>query len=285
MSTRTADFTNSKDSEIYFPVSLRDFEVPFSDATGEPVMASAERFKAVVREDTGKVLAVHRSTYNLVHNEEIYPQFEEALRRSKLDLTDMYTSIAVNDDGASVVKSYHFPAHKVAISKGDEVDMVLRVRNSYDGRWAFGTVLGGYRLICSNGMVIGKQFSSSYGKHTRNLNVSTSVDKLNAAIDVYKEHQSMWELWSSKTVTDMAIRQMIDNDLNVPDAFKRELYTLYLNEKSNGIKNLWALFNALTCWSTHGKMACGGQRSVTQDNREKRVREIINSKAWKDLAA
>lgn len=281
LATRTADFSTAKDNNIYFPVSLQEFEVPFNN--GE--VADASPFAAVVREDTRKVLAVHSAKYNLVTNEHLYGQFEESLRSANtLDLTDMYINVKVNDDGASVIKEYNFPAHQVEIKKGDFVDMQLRVRNSYDGRWAFSTILGGFRLVCTNGMVVGQKFLSDYGRHTKNLNIESTVACVDAAIQIYLDQQNVWKHWASKVIYDDEVLALIDG-LIPNKQLANTIYDLYLVEQETLGRTAWALFNALTYWSTHYKRKAGAQLAVTQDNREKQVRKVITSKQFLRMVA
>jgi len=283
LATRTANFTT--DDDMYFPVSLRPFCAEYRDDMEEAQVADADKFRAVVREDTNEVLAVHGKGYKLARNEDIFPQFEDGLRMSNLDLTDMYTKVELNDNGASVVKTYHFPAHSVEINNYDAVDMQLRVRNSYDGRWAFSTILGGFRLLCSNGMTIGDTFMSTYGRHTKGLDVSESIKKVDNAAEIYLNHQEVWKHWANRAVTEGQVMTLLRDEMKFPEAYVSMITGLFMKEAQGMGPTIWALFNALTFWSTHGKAQKGAQSSVIQDNREKRIRTITNSSGFLRLAA
>lgn len=269
-------------TDIYFPVSTQEFSVPFGDQ-----MADASQYKAVVREDTGKVLGIHSRDYHLVTNETLFSQLEEAIHESTIDTTDMKTSVRINDGGGSVEKVFRFPAHKIEPQVGDIVEMELRVRNSYDGRWAFGTILGGNRLACTNGMTVSSHFSNVYSRHTKNLNVERAIKKLDGSVKIYLDHADLWTHWAHKKVSNEQIQELLFNEdiLDIPVRFRGLIWDFYQNELDAGNQGIWALFNALTYWSTHHKTRKGAQQSVVQDDREKRVRNIITSPAFKKIAA
>jgi integrase len=55
-------------------------------------------------------------------------------------------------------RGYVFPDITVEISSGDDINPELQLFNSYDTTWPFIVILGAFRLICTNGLVIGKKF-------------------------------------------------------------------------------------------------------------------------------
>ncbi|MGH8591421.1 MAG: hypothetical protein ACREXX_19520, partial [Gammaproteobacteria bacterium] len=65
--------TFGTETRAYFPVTLKPVSV------GDE---AALEYHAVVREDTGDVLGIHRGTYRLVPNREVFEPFEEAIQRS-----------------------------------------------------------------------------------------------------------------------------------------------------------------------------------------------------------
>ncbi len=67
------------ETQAYFPVSLQPVFVGDEGS-------QAPDFQAVVREDTGAVLGIHRGSYKLVPNQEIFEPFEEAIAQSGIAL-------------------------------------------------------------------------------------------------------------------------------------------------------------------------------------------------------
>ena len=66
--------TLARDSESYFPVTLKPVLV---GDEGDPV--TARDYQAVVRGDTSDVLGIHRGSYKLVPNREVFQRFEDAI--------------------------------------------------------------------------------------------------------------------------------------------------------------------------------------------------------------
>jgi hypothetical protein len=155
-------FHNFGGDELYFPVSLQEFEVPYGSET-----ATANEFRAVVNESTGRVMAVHGEGYNLIRNEHLVPEFEDTLKRSDLDLTDMYTRTHLLDDGGAFVKAYHLPAYTIEPRVGDVTELVMKLKGSYNGRWSTMFEQGANRLVCTNGMVSMELFTKAFGRHTK----------------------------------------------------------------------------------------------------------------------
>ena len=264
--------TVSADDSLYFPVSMAPIEAVVD---GERIYG--EDFRAVVREDTGQVLAVHKTGYKLVKNADIYPAFEDALKRSQLDLNGMYYEDDVSYNGGRCMRSYFFPEHRVEIAPNDLVDLQLRVINSYDGSSAFQALVGAYRLLCSNGMVIGQKFSQTFGKHTQGLDINTVVRKVGNAIDVYCSQADVWSRWTKTALSDEQAIRIIDEMPNMNDKLRDHLLLLWQVEKGKLGNTKWALFNALTYWSTHTsvKQSSSANAGALVLQRETQVRRVM----------
>jgi hypothetical protein len=270
---------------IYFPVSLQDVTATYEGQDGMMEDAFNPSLKAVVREDTGRILAVHGDGYNLIRNDELIPQFEDTLRKSSLDLTDMYVKTSLLDDGGAFVKEYRLPAHKIEVRVGDITEMVIKFKGSYNGRWASMFSIGGLRLKCTNGMVAINEFTKAYGRHTKNFNPVGFVDKLSASALIYLQNADIWHKWARKSISTLSITQLL-TELELPESYNEIIQNQFIAEcEESGHSTIWELFNALTAYSTHGKLQKNSQQAIVQDNREKRVSQIIHSQAFRRLAA
>ena len=190
--------------DIYFPVKLVSVK---AELDGEYLPSD---FRAVVRMDTHEVLGIHSADYKLVTNHEAFDAFDNALSRSVLDLDGMIIKDELSYGGARTIRTYIFPNHAVNIGKvGDVVNLQLRVVNSYDGSTAFSTLLGGYRLVCTNGLVIGKTFAQNYARHTKGFNISSMLEGLNRTIDTYFDTADQWQRWATITVNDHQVEDIL----------------------------------------------------------------------------
>ena len=233
------------------------------------------KHKAIVEKDNGRIISVVGSGYNLVQNSDIIPQYERAIARSNLNTDGMTRDIQYSHDGAKTVVSYRFPAHRIAVTEGDEMDLQINVLNSYDGSWKFMSLVGAYRLLCTNGQIIGDSFSSYYGKHTKSLDVDYAISKLEDSLEVYLRNAELWKQYPSSKISIYQANNVLLKLSNGNDKMMELLnatYQKYVFEMGN---NLWALFNTLTDWSSHAEVRNEANKASVVIGREQKVRAVL----------
>ena len=235
----------------------------------------APKHKAIVDVDTDEIISVVGMGYNLVQNSEIIPQYERAIARSNLNTDGMKRKIDYSHDGARTVVSYRFPAHRIAVKEGDEMDLMITVLNSYDGSWKFMSMVGAFRLLCTNGQIIGDSFSSYYGKHTKSLDVDYAINKLEDSLEVYLHNAELWKQYPTSKITigqaNTVLLALAKDNIKLMEELN-STYQKYVFEMGH---NLWALFNTLTDWSTHSKVTNVSNKPSIVVSREGRVRKVL----------
>ena len=255
----------------YNTVYESDLAVGFTSQDTTKILTT---HKAITNED-GSPIAVVGKNYNLVQNADIMPQFHEVILASDLDKTDMTKDIQQSHYGAKTIVTYTFPSHRIEIATGDFVDLKIMVLNSYDGSWKFMSMVGAVRLACMNGQVIADAFSEYSAKHTRSLDVDVAVAKLETALIVYTKNTELWKKYPQSPVTNAqatAIFQKVSGKSDRLEVLLEETYLKYVDEMG---KNLWAVFNTLTDWSSHAKFKNEANKVATIYNREAKVRKVI----------
>ena len=233
-----------------------------------------ETHKAIVNGD-GNPIAVVGKNYNLVQNADIMPQFHEVILASNLDRTGMTKKIQQSHKGAKTIVTYTFPAHEIEIAPGDSVQLRIMVLNSYDGSWKFMSMVGAVRMACMNGQVIADAFSEYSAKHTRSLDVDMAVAKLETALEVYTKNAELWKKFPKSKISNAqatAIFQRIAGKSDRLEILLEETFIKYVDEMG---KNVWALFNTLTDWSSHAKFKNEANKVATVYNREAKVRKVL----------
>ena len=264
--------------DLYFPVTSKPIQAVMGYGDTVP---GGEDYQAIVREDTGQILAVHKSDYHLVPNEDIYPQYEDALKHSNLDLNGMSVTDQISFDGGRSIRTYQFPEHRVRIGdqhgQSDYVDLQMHVINSYDGSYAFKSMVGAYRILCMNGMVIGEKFAQTYGKHTKNLDIASSIKKVNSAVEIFLANADMWKHWGATNITDAEALGIIQQLPGINERLAETLMTQWQIEHMKLGRTKWSLFNALTYWSTHATVRQTSEANASSVvlNREARVRKVL----------
>src|SRR3990172_6707495 len=126
-----------------FPVALRPV---FYNGAEDP-KEIPDRL-AVVREDTGRALAVVSSRYVLVPHQRILDVVHEATKN--LDVGPVPRGIYVDRAGARMRSVFKFPSVTEEIEPKDEICPCLKIQNTYDGKSRVTIHLGAFRFVCTN---------------------------------------------------------------------------------------------------------------------------------------
>ncbi|MTW22627.1 DUF932 domain-containing protein [Allochromatium palmeri] len=274
----------TKADDLLFPVELVPVGAIFDDGN----YTRSNNYQAVVRTDTNEVLGIHGKGYNLLSNAEAFDAFDEALHESQLDLSGMTVKNEIANYGAKSFRTYTFPAHTVQVGRSDdETQLKLQIINSYDGSTSFSSRVGGFRLLCSNGMVIGKTFMHASIRHTKSLDIKSVISKLDETINVYLENANQWQQWSNQRISLYDLEAVVKHFAEGNEKLEQSLIENYHQEAQEIGQNLWALFNSFTHWTTHFPVREASQHNAASIrlNRELRVQRLLESNEWKRLAA
>ena len=311
-----------------FDLSLFDFdvkEVPlhyyFKNNDGVEIQHTAPKKKAIIRSDTGEFIGNHSERYKTVPHYSLYKKHaekvQEVMPSANLEIIDQSW-----DNGAKARRTIHFLDHSTTVRDGDVVNLRSDIFNSLDGAWAFQTYTGAYRSLCLNTLVFGGQsMYQEKRKHTGGLSISGALGKVSNSLDVFANQSEKFKLWSNIKLEDKTVANMLGNTLCHKKSKTIELqdtetgaidlrnintrlsdYLLYRYEQEQGKlgKTLWALYNAVTHWSTHTDESYekvndkgnvveiamgrkGSSKANVQKEREIAVRDMLDSRYWQEL--
>jgi len=230
--------------DAMFPVK----EVPaslqvFNNIHDKTEYNSNTGYKFIVREDTGEVLSCMTDNYRLVKNETIIKAAEPIINKYKGKIKE----VNVFGKGQSTHMSWHFPNHLVKIGKNDEMTPEIVIGNSYNGTVGVNIIAGAFRLICSNGLVIGIVASKYKNKHIQS---NVSLDDFDSVISetmdktklIFKEEFPILQGTNFKD-------KHIINFLKMFPIQANEMVTQALI--ANRPKSFWDLFNVGTNVLSH----------------------------------
>jgi hypothetical protein len=202
-----------------------------------------KHYKAIVREDNGKLISIQKDSYQLVPNREIILPLLEQLHNLDTNwIIDPSHSFADNNRMRLQVT---FPDLKLNDGRSD-IALSLFLHNSYDGSEGVRMFWGAIRGICSNGMVFGSLLSKYYRKHTSGLeikNLKSSLDSTYEKIPVIKHRIDILQ----NTDVSKKIKREIEDHLG-------KHVIKYVNEQEKQFKkaaNLWVLYNLITYYISH----------------------------------
>ena len=220
------------ENNMLFPVKEMPAMLGLNDNTGH---------KFIVREDTEQVLSCMSNEYKLVTNQEVFEKSSEVIKEFEGTLTE--TKIFGN--GARARWRYRFP-QTIKVGE-DDMHPEIIMGNSYDGTSQVYMMMGAYRLICSNGMIIGVTFGKFNNRHSvYNPNVkqldTVLPDMIRTAITAIEN--DLPELQNIKLnpsdvskIVELFPEQSIENLVQYLLTHKPDTY--------------WDLLNACTWMSTH----------------------------------
>ena len=221
-------------NESFFPVK----EIP---AIGYKVTQSGYKF--ILREDTNQVLSCMSEDYKLITNKQIMDTALPVLEKKKAQLVECRTF----SDGARTQWKYRIPTVKVKIDKGDFVNPEIIIKNSYDGSCEVSAYGGAYRLVCSNGMVIGYALGNNRG--IRHIGKNTQEDVERIINSIINQVTEVFNTDFLKLVETNVHKPHIGAIIKLfPETVMKDVVN---NLLARNPKTYWDLFNAATFIATH----------------------------------
>lgn len=200
--------------------------------------------KFIIREDTNEILSCMTTDYKLVRNDEVLNAIGPVMKDNKAVLTEATTF----SGGARMKVKYIMKDTKVKIDEGDYVNPEIIIRNSYDGSLEASVMAGAFRLVCSNGLVIGFLLGKTGYRHIEGSGVSEEamaelVEKLVLRTkDVFNEE---FPVLIDTKVEEKHIKKIIGMfPITVMDSLVQKMV-------AKPPKTYWDLLNAATWTTTH----------------------------------
>jgi len=219
--------------------------------------------KAIVNPVTNHVFAVASGKYNLVTHQEVMENVEEVIEREN-SLGTFSKNISLDKHGGRMRTTYTFS--DMSIPVGDNKDLInpsIEVFNSYDLSWRHSVMAGAFRVLCSNGLVVGNKYMNYRKKHNPDLYLQDVQRALQGGLEKMTEQSTLWKQWSeedmNKTVTEKIIKESGLNNketealVSTKEASTGLTLDAFLNFENTvqTIMNKWIFFNIFTQFLTH----------------------------------
>jgi hypothetical protein len=218
------------------------------------VLKKVDQYKALVDSRNGKVFSIVSRNYKLITHEEAIDRIEGILTGHE-ELGYYRTKTEFYNAGARMRRTYSFPRVDITIRQGDVVNLELQLFNSYDRTWPFIIILGGFRVVCSNGLVIRKTYYHCKKSHVSDLADIAPLNELSTSISRFITQGKRWMQWANIPLTGKvygAIMESMKLGTRAVSAIHQE--ALRMNHSfERGIPNvsLWIFYNLLTWYITH----------------------------------
>jgi hypothetical protein len=155
-------------------------------------------------------IGVVSKDYALVPHTVILDKVSEALDATKIALSDVKAELKITEYGERMALSVYLP-DQYRFDPGDGNPMTLRLEclNSVDGSTRFRALMGWFRFVCSNGLIVGVTRSDMRRRHVGDLHIedidAVLASGLNARATAVGESRLSWipyatsasAMWSS----------------------------------------------------------------------------------------
>ena len=265
-------------------------------------LTSFEGKDVYYRSDTGAPVAVHGKNYRGLQYSEMIDKTRDMLERCELDCTDIKESIEVSHNGAMCKVEYDLPATSFKTPDGDYGSAKVMALNSWNGVWSFVMSLGFKQYACLNSQVMIKNPAGLIKqKHSQQLDVDKGTKHLGKIAGVLENEIPLWhkmqDTWAGQIDRYNAFGYVVFKD------YDGDSYRVSDNLKSSKVnKNLaymekqykevyeprmgdtqWAVYNAITDWSTHYK-APEKSKNVIQFKARQAERATLGLQKWLKVA-
>jgi hypothetical protein len=165
--------------------------------------------------------------------------------------------------------------------------------NSHNSTYAAQAVASYVNLRCLNGMV-NEQFSAAIkGKHTKHFDTTAFKAKILAAADLMQGDTERFERYIRTPCSLEQAEAFFKKTIawQRPDAKGNEQWSESLVKQllelfaEEGTRNVWAVYQALTAWATHGTLKGNAVALTARVGRDERVARALRAPQFKELVA
>ena len=205
-----------------------------------PQLLETEKYKAIVRSDTERLISIMPETYKMVSNRDVIMPV--------LDFLTEYDNKWIIDPSHSYVEDGRmrlqitFPDLTVNDGMSD-ISLSLFLHNSYNGVEGVRVYFGGIRSICTNGMVFGKLLSKYYHRHTKGINLDLLKHQIVESSEKLPIIQQRINILQSINTNSQQL-EAIENKMG-------KKIRSYVDEHYDYSDNQWKLLNVLTYYISH----------------------------------
>lgn len=218
--------------------------------TGDFDAVDMDKWRVVWNLSKNKPEDVVSDDYTLLLHRQAFKQVAKAVK----SLNTPIQGNVISNGGRAYIE-VKFPEVLVDVD-GDKIELQVMFCNSYDRSRAFRGVAGGFRICCSNGLILGKMicpelYSQHYGKEPEEM-----VEQVKKFIKLaISSHPKLSELMSSAMADTMEI-QVAEKLLKAFMTIEKHREVLMQKLKELGRNpTRWDMYNIITDYLTHSMSA------------------------------
>jgi hypothetical protein len=162
-------------------------------------------------------IGVVSKKYKLIQHYEVFDVAVNAMRSIGIDTELVEAKLTITEFGERMALSFLFPedeSYSFSIDEnGDNMRLRLQCFNSVEGSARFMAFLELYRLVCSNGLMVGIAKLDFRKRHCIGWEIDDIGEVLSVGLSVITEEVELYRDWQQKELALESIRQWVDGPL------------------------------------------------------------------------
>ena len=267
---------------------------PYHQYDYTPIDSSIGR--VVTRSDNGGALGVVGARYGIAPNGPIYQMMvegaEAALPRHALQGVQLKESASYGGQFTRIELLFDGLGADIRQLNGSSTQLLFKIglTNSFNGSGAVRLFAGAQDLWCTNGCTSG-EMNKKAARHTSGYSAAIFAGFIEQQCAEYVTRVRTWQQWASHQITpDQA--EAVLNANNMAGRKVKKMMEQFEREADARGRSVWALYSALTNYASHSSELFGVRNSgnvdnvaITLDQREREVAKLIDSDAFRAVAA
>jgi hypothetical protein len=216
--------------------------------------------KVLINARSDSYMAVVSNKYRAVSNEEIFSNFCKSLDAAQIDTSEVDIGVKFSNGGARTLVDFTFKNEVIKVP-GDTSETNLRIvaLNSFDGSTRYITRVGGFRLACANGSIIGRAIGSYSSSHIPSLDVEYGAKKVVEMLQNFQKASDFWGELMARKIDDFTAVEVIaqffgldaEDDTCMDSGHAKVVLALWDSYKLELGSNAYALYNSFTDFISH----------------------------------
>ena len=155
-------------------------------------------------------LGIVSKRYRLVQHAALVNGVVAGLEAAKLSWESLPTDVRITETGSRLHFTVHLPETFRAPVGDDGLDLTIECLNSVDRSWAFRVGMGWIRLVCGNGLFVGRVTAMMRRPHVETLHVEHIPSLIARGFAAAEVDAARWRARAQATVSRAALESWAD---------------------------------------------------------------------------
>lgn len=166
-------------------------------------------------------IGVVSKEYTLISHSEVLKVATDTFKNSGFELSEIKTKLEITEYGERMALSMFLP-EVYSFDPGDGNKLALRLEcfNSVEGSTRFRALMGWFRSVCSNGLIVGVTQSDFKRRHTGDIPLMKIGKIFTGGIARAEEEKKNFKKWRKQKLKADSLKNWINEDLKKGMGFK-----------------------------------------------------------------